>query len=135
MEIEHEIRLCISYLRGIEISSPEILRVIQTRTAVSAILAHRIHVIEKLYESGEIDESEFSFLLNETNMRQRRLSGIPIRFAQTKAREVCMFFKYCFWFKLLERSLGICYLFEMYRIVIFRTRLLRWESSEYLVLV
>ncbi|GJQ10673.1 hypothetical protein GpartN1_g2464.t1 [Galdieria partita] len=87
-EVEREIRLCISYLRGIEISSPEILRVIQTRTAVSAILAHRIHVIEKLYESGELDEAEFSFLVNETNIRQRRLSKIPIRFAQTKAREV-----------------------------------------------
>jgi len=87
-EVEQEIRLCISYLRGIEISSPEILRVIQTRTAVSAILAHRIHVIEKLYESGEIDEAEYSFLVNETNMRERRLSEIPIRFAHRKAREV-----------------------------------------------
>ncbi|GJD07898.1 Sodium/hydrogen exchanger 7 [Galdieria sulphuraria] len=67
-EVEREVRLCISYLR--------------------AILAHRIHIIEKLYESGELDEAEFSFLVNETNMRQRRLTKIPIRFAQTKAREV-----------------------------------------------
>eukprot|EP00871_Galdieria_phlegrea_P005525 jgi/Galph1/5974/GphlegSOOS_G4558.1 len=88
MEVEHEIRLCISYLRGIEVSSPEILRLIQTRTAVSAILASRRHYIESLFSSGEIDERELSALVRDTDTRHKILIETPLRFEQRKAREV-----------------------------------------------
>lgn len=87
-ELRAERLKCLLYLRGIELSYPQVLGVVQTRNAAAILLTMRDHSIHELYSSGEIDSQEYDLLQQDNNDRRKLVHEAPLFFQLPKTIQV-----------------------------------------------
>jgi len=87
-ELRAERLKCLLYLRGIELSYPQVLGVVQTRNAAAILLTIRDHVIHELCSSGEIDSQECKLLQRDNNDRRKLVHEAPLVFRLPKTSQI-----------------------------------------------
>ncbi|GJD12606.1 Sodium/hydrogen exchanger 7 [Galdieria sulphuraria] len=87
-ELRAERLKCLLYLRGIELSYPQVLGVVQTRNAAAILLTIRDHTIHELFSSGEIDGQEYKLLQRDNNDRRKLVHEAPLFFQLPKTIQI-----------------------------------------------
>ncbi|GJQ11163.1 hypothetical protein GpartN1_g2954.t1 [Galdieria partita] len=87
-ELRAERLKCLLYLRGIELSYPQVLGVVQTRNAAAILLTIRDHTIHELFSSGEVDNQEYKLLQRDNNDRRKLVHEAPLFFQLPKTNQI-----------------------------------------------